>query len=92
MKNCCQNNNFVKAVCDDFSCTSPKVLWINFRLKIHWFCQLPIERIRRIEEQFSKIKYIWLNYQKKNRTKLISKHIFPALKNYHFWTFWKIHD
>jgi hypothetical protein len=51
-----------------------------------------IERIRRIDQPFLKIKYIWLNYQKKTRTKLISKHVFPALKNYHFWPFWKIHE
>jgi hypothetical protein len=49
-----------------------------------------IERITLFDEQFSKIKYIWLNYQKGNSTKLISKLVFPALKNYHFWPFWKI--
>jgi hypothetical protein len=26
---------FDSAVCDDFSCTSPKVLWTYFGLKIH---------------------------------------------------------
>jgi hypothetical protein len=38
MKNCCQNkklSNFIKAVCDDFSCTSSKVLWTYFGLQIH---------------------------------------------------------
>jgi hypothetical protein len=38
-----------------------------------------------------KIKYIWLNNHKK-KTKIISKHVFSALKNYNFWRFWKIHE
>jgi hypothetical protein len=42
---CCHESkyesfHFVKAVCDDFSCTSPTVLWTYFGPKIHKFCQL----------------------------------------------------
>jgi hypothetical protein len=33
-----------------------------------------------MDEKFSRKNYIWLNNQKKNKTKLISKHVLPALK------------
>jgi hypothetical protein len=94
MKNCCQNNKAFK-FCQ--SCMWWFFMYFTdsfmdlFCTKDSWVLPI-IERIRRIDQQFSKKKYIWLNYQKKTRTKLISKHVFPALKNYHFWPFWKIHE